>query len=259
MSSRTTGGIDQLEQVLHSNLGVPLRWGNEGQIKGGFSDSSGCRRGGARVIKAGGVAGREDPCERVSKGWREDGDVGLPGGLTMERPIHILFAGPRDRYSDLLRRLHGRYAVHQARDDAAVVEIADQARTAGKPETWRFWGPTYRCWACGHGRAVATIAPTTPLITLLLPPAGAVPPGPFARRAAGIWSSRWTPGGIDGWPRRAGGARGPRGPAAFCGGRPAGRAERRVLRQPDLVSALRALYQQLAGLVRADYFYVALY
>ena len=32
-----------------------------------------------------------------------------------------------------------------------------------------------------------------------------------------------------------------------------------VLRQPDLVSALRALYQQLAGLVRADYFYVALY
>jgi hypothetical protein len=71
----------------------------------------------------------------------------------MERPIHLLFAASRDRYSDLLRRLQVRYAVHQARDDAALVECADQARAAGHPYTLAS-GPSAQVYS---GSAIAPL------------------------------------------------------------------------------------------------------
>ena len=110
----------------------------------------------------------------------------------MERPIHILFAGPRDRYGDLLRRLHGRYAVHQARDDAALIEFADQARAAGRPYDLAILGTDPPL--LGDPAAVEqlrVIAPTTP--TCCCCPRRGRSRRDRCRRAAGCWSSRWTP------------------------------------------------------------------
>jgi GAF domain-containing protein len=177
----------------------------------------------------------------------------------MERPLHLLFAAPRDRYPDLLRRLQVRYAVHQARDDAALVECADQARAAGHPYALAILGADPPL--LGTATTVAqlrVVAPTTPLI-VLAPTERAVPGGPLpegSRVLIGPVDLTTTLGVVD----------------EVLATQTTHLARLRsevvaplvglsdeVLRQPDLEGALRALYQQLAGLVRADYFYVALY
>lgn len=177
----------------------------------------------------------------------------------MERPIHILFAAPRDRYSDLLRRLQIRYAVHQARDDEALIAFADQARAAGRPYGLAILA--YDPPLLGNAATaeqLRVVAPTTPLLALV--PTEAV--AASGRRTEG---SRVLIEPVDAATvlglvddvleaRAAHVARLRSEVVAPLAG-----LSDEVLRQPDLVSALRALYQQLTGLVRADYFYVALY
>jgi signal transduction histidine kinase len=177
----------------------------------------------------------------------------------MERPIHLLFAAPRDRYGDLLRRLQARYAVHQARDDEAVVEFADQARAAGRPYDLAILGtdpPGLN--AASAVEQLRVVAPTTPVIALVLSD-GATPGGPLPDGSR-VLIEPVDPATVlslvdDVLEERAAHVARLRSVVVA----PLAGLSDEVLRQPDLLSALRALYQQLAGLVKADYFYVALY
>jgi signal transduction histidine kinase len=177
----------------------------------------------------------------------------------MERPIHLLFAAPRDRYSDLLQRLQVRYAVHQARDDEAVIEFADQARAAGRPYALAILATAPPLLnAAATVEQLRVVAPTTPVIALV-PSEGAAPSGPLPEGSR-VLIEPVEPATVlglvdDVLEERAAHVARLRSEVVA----PLAGLSDEVLRQPDLLSALRALYQQLAGLVRAVYFYVALY
>ena len=177
----------------------------------------------------------------------------------MERPIHVLFAAPRERYGDLLARLQQRYAVHTARDDRAAVEYADQARSAGRP--YDLAVIAYDPPALGDPAAIRrlrVIAPAMPMLALM-PPARSAP-GEWGLEPGQILSEPVDP---DAALARAGDLLAVR--AVQTAGRraelvaPLAALSDEVLRAPDLQGALRALYRQLAGLLRAEYLFVALY
>ncbi len=177
-----------------------------------------------------------------------------------DRVVHILVADKRDLTGGLQKLLRQQYVVHVADGDPRLLDLVDEARTAGRPYDLLLIAPDPP--ELGGRQALTrlrVLAPTTPVVPILPPGTPPPPASPDGRPARYLVEPVDPPAGLalvqDLLAERLAAIARTRAEVV----RPVAGLGDALLRQTDLDRTLHRLYYELDGLVDAEYFYVALY